>query len=184
MLSTQPEVKATGYITDGVCLKKSYVVWLLSENYTVGGSDGKTESVANLQPQPSLSSLQSSSPGPKRSGNTLRKWLTSPVRRLSGSSVKKLPNHKQKKPGERGRNGHDDMLMCCKHPHSPHWSSFSLLLHCSSFPANTVSVTLKLLSFVPSVIFNVVMLAAASYGSPFPPLNKNQKKKILNSILY
>uniref|UniRef100_A0A3Q2VXP9 Kalirin RhoGEF kinase a n=1 Tax=Haplochromis burtoni TaxID=8153 RepID=A0A3Q2VXP9_HAPBU len=90
------------------------------KNYTVGGSDGKTESVANLQPQPSLSSLQSSSPGPKRSGNTLRKWLTSPVRRLSGSSVKKLPNHKQKKPGERGRNGHDDMLMCCKHPHSPH----------------------------------------------------------------
>ncbi|XP_041662585.1 kalirin isoform X1 [Cheilinus undulatus] len=70
------------------------------ENYPVGSSDGKTESVANLQPQPSLSSLQSSSPGPKRSGNTLRKWLTSPVRRLShGSSVKKLPNNKQKKTG-------------------------------------------------------------------------------------
>ncbi|XP_070770972.1 kalirin [Enoplosus armatus] len=70
------------------------------ENYPVSGSDGKTESVANLQPQPSLSSLQSSSPGPKRSGNTLRKWLTSPVRRLShGSSVKKLPNNKQKKTG-------------------------------------------------------------------------------------
>ncbi|KAM9850558.1 kalirin isoform 2-T2 [Aulostomus maculatus] len=70
------------------------------ENYPVGSADGKTESVANLQPQPSLSSLQSSSPGPKRSGNTLRKWLTSPVRRLShGSSVKKLPNNKQKKPG-------------------------------------------------------------------------------------
>lgn len=73
----------------------------LSENYP--GSDGKTESVANLQPQPSLSSLQSSSPGPKRSGNTLRKWLTSPVRRLShGSSVKKLPNNKQKKTGKTG----------------------------------------------------------------------------------
>nr|XP_046259128.1 kalirin isoform X2 [Scatophagus argus] len=70
------------------------------ENYPVSGSDGKTESVANLQPQPSLNSLQSSSPGPKRSGNTLRKWLTSPVRRLShGSSVKKLPNNKQKKTG-------------------------------------------------------------------------------------
>uniref|UniRef100_A0A8C2X7H1 Kalirin RhoGEF kinase a n=1 Tax=Cyclopterus lumpus TaxID=8103 RepID=A0A8C2X7H1_CYCLU len=55
------------------------------------GSDGKTESVTNLQPQPSLSSLQSSSPGPKRSGNTLRKWLTSPVRRLShGSSSSSL----------------------------------------------------------------------------------------------
>uniref|UniRef100_A0AAY4EBD5 non-specific serine/threonine protein kinase n=1 Tax=Denticeps clupeoides TaxID=299321 RepID=A0AAY4EBD5_9TELE len=60
----------------------------------------KTESVANLQPQASLSSIQTSSPGPKRSGNTLKKWLTSPVRRLShGSSVKKIPN-KQKK-GER-----------------------------------------------------------------------------------
>lgn len=71
-----------------------------TENYPIGASDGKTESVANLQPQPSLSSLQSSSSGPKRSGNTLRKWLTSPVRRLSqSSSVKKLPNNKPKKPG-------------------------------------------------------------------------------------
>uniref|UniRef100_A0A7N8XDG2 non-specific serine/threonine protein kinase n=1 Tax=Mastacembelus armatus TaxID=205130 RepID=A0A7N8XDG2_9TELE len=65
-------------------------------------SSGK---VANLQPQPSLSSLQSSSPGPKRSGNTLRKWLTSPVRRLShGSSVKKLPTNKQKKTGKTSGN--------------------------------------------------------------------------------
>uniref|UniRef100_G3P0P7 Kalirin RhoGEF kinase a n=1 Tax=Gasterosteus aculeatus TaxID=69293 RepID=G3P0P7_GASAC len=71
-----------------------------TENYTVSGPDGKTESVTNLQPQPSLNSLQSSSPGPKRSTNTLRKWLTSPVRRLShGSSVKKLPGNKQKKGG-------------------------------------------------------------------------------------
>uniref|UniRef100_A0A672IPS9 Kalirin RhoGEF kinase a n=1 Tax=Salarias fasciatus TaxID=181472 RepID=A0A672IPS9_SALFA len=50
---------------------------------------------------PSLGSIQSSSPGPKRSGNTLRKWLTSPVRRLSNSSsIKKLPNSKHKKTGE------------------------------------------------------------------------------------
>ncbi|XP_024142533.1 kalirin isoform X2 [Oryzias melastigma] len=68
-------------------------------DYHVSGSDGKSESVANLQPQPSLSSLQSSSPGQKRSGNPLRKWLTSPVRRLSqGSSVKK-PASKPKKTG-------------------------------------------------------------------------------------
>lgn len=80
---------------------KSQLILFLSENYPVSGSDGKTESVANLQPQSSLSSLPSSSPGPKRSGNTLRKWLTSPVRRLShGSSVKKLPNNKQKKTGK------------------------------------------------------------------------------------
>ncbi|XP_054643386.1 kalirin isoform X3 [Dunckerocampus dactyliophorus] len=71
-----------------------------TENYPVSGTDGRSESVANLQPQPSLNSLQSNSPGPKRSGNTLRKWLTSPVRRLShGSSVKKLPNNKHKKTG-------------------------------------------------------------------------------------
>uniref|UniRef100_A0A7N8XDI1 non-specific serine/threonine protein kinase n=1 Tax=Mastacembelus armatus TaxID=205130 RepID=A0A7N8XDI1_9TELE len=82
------------------------------ENYPVSGSDGKTESVANLQPQPSLSSLQSSSPGPKRSGNTLRKWLTSPVRRLShGSSVKKLPTNKQKKTGKTSGNKRSSSLL-------------------------------------------------------------------------
>lgn len=75
---------------------------LFLPDYHVSGSDGKSESVANLQPQPSLSSLQSSSPGQKRSGNPLRKWLTSPVRRLSqGSSVKK-PASKPKKTGETG----------------------------------------------------------------------------------
>lgn len=70
---------------------------LFPENYTVSESGGKTESVATLQPQPSLSSIQTSSPGPKRSGNTLKKWLTSPVRRLShGSNVKKIPNKKKR----------------------------------------------------------------------------------------
>uniref|UniRef100_A0A8C1E3F0 non-specific serine/threonine protein kinase n=1 Tax=Cyprinus carpio carpio TaxID=630221 RepID=A0A8C1E3F0_CYPCA len=59
---------------------------------------GKTESVTTLQPQASLNSLQSSSPGPKRSGNTLKKWLTSPVRRLShGSNIKKIPSKQKQK---------------------------------------------------------------------------------------
>uniref|UniRef100_A0A671QJN6 Kalirin RhoGEF kinase b n=1 Tax=Sinocyclocheilus anshuiensis TaxID=1608454 RepID=A0A671QJN6_9TELE len=64
-----------------------------------------TESVATLQPQASLNSLQSSSPGPKRSGNTLKKWLTSPVRRLShGSNIKKIPSkQKQKRDGRKSR---------------------------------------------------------------------------------
>uniref|UniRef100_A0A8C7GVX6 non-specific serine/threonine protein kinase n=1 Tax=Oncorhynchus kisutch TaxID=8019 RepID=A0A8C7GVX6_ONCKI len=49
---------------------------------------------------PSL--LHSSSPGPKRSGNTLKKWLTSPVRRLShGSSVKKFPSKHKKRDGRK-----------------------------------------------------------------------------------
>uniref|UniRef100_A0A4W5NZU8 non-specific serine/threonine protein kinase n=1 Tax=Hucho hucho TaxID=62062 RepID=A0A4W5NZU8_9TELE len=64
--------------------------------------ESKTESVANLQSQASLSSIQSSSPGPKRSGNTLKKWLTSPVRRLShGSSVKKFPSKHKKRDGRK-----------------------------------------------------------------------------------
>uniref|UniRef100_A0A674C891 non-specific serine/threonine protein kinase n=1 Tax=Salmo trutta TaxID=8032 RepID=A0A674C891_SALTR len=73
------------------------------ENYSVSGHEGaKTESVASLQPQASQSSIHSSSPGPKRSGNTLKKWLTSPVRRLShGSSIKKLPNKHKKRDGRK-----------------------------------------------------------------------------------
>uniref|UniRef100_A0A8C8J514 non-specific serine/threonine protein kinase n=1 Tax=Oncorhynchus tshawytscha TaxID=74940 RepID=A0A8C8J514_ONCTS len=73
------------------------------ENYSVSGTEGaKTESVASLQPQASQSSIHSSSPGPKRSGNTLKKWLTSPVRRLShGSSIKKLPNKHKKRDGRK-----------------------------------------------------------------------------------
>uniref|UniRef100_H3B3H9 Kalirin RhoGEF kinase n=1 Tax=Latimeria chalumnae TaxID=7897 RepID=H3B3H9_LATCH len=62
-------------------------------------------SVASLQPQQSMTSIPSS-PGPKRSGNTLKKWLTSPVRRLSSnSSVKKLPNKSKK--GRDGRKTFD-----------------------------------------------------------------------------
>ncbi|XP_077209455.1 triple functional domain protein isoform X2 [Paroedura picta] len=57
-------------------------------------------SVASLQPH--MLGAQSS-PGPKRPGNTLRKWLTSPVRRLSSGKadghVKKLA-HKHKKSRE------------------------------------------------------------------------------------
>ncbi|XP_041665389.1 triple functional domain protein isoform X6 [Cheilinus undulatus] len=55
-------------------------------------------SSATLQPGHGLGSH--TSPGPKRPGNTLRKWLTSPVRRLSSGKadghVKKLA-HKHKK---------------------------------------------------------------------------------------
>ncbi|OCT63287.1 hypothetical protein XELAEV_18044385mg [Xenopus laevis] len=60
----------------------------------------KSESVANLQPQASLNSIHSS-PGPKRSTNTLKKWLTSPVRRLN--SGKADSNIKKQKKRE-GRN--------------------------------------------------------------------------------
>ncbi|XP_016535775.1 kalirin isoform X4 [Poecilia formosa] len=67
------------------------------DNYHVSSSDRKTESVANLQPQPSLNSIQSSSPNvPKRSGNQKWKWLPSSGRRIS--SGKKPPSTKQKKP--------------------------------------------------------------------------------------
>uniref|UniRef100_A0A8C5QUW3 non-specific serine/threonine protein kinase n=1 Tax=Leptobrachium leishanense TaxID=445787 RepID=A0A8C5QUW3_9ANUR len=62
-----------------------------------GENGGKSDSVANLQPQSSLGSIQSS-PGQKRSTNTLKKWLTSPVRRLnSGKADSNIK--KQKKRG-------------------------------------------------------------------------------------
>uniref|UniRef100_A0A8C1QH42 Uncharacterized protein n=1 Tax=Cyprinus carpio TaxID=7962 RepID=A0A8C1QH42_CYPCA len=68
------------------------------------GKEVKSESAASLQPQTSVTSLPTSSPGPKRSGttgNTLKKWLTSPVRRLShgkgDNTNAKKPNNKQRK---------------------------------------------------------------------------------------
>ncbi|XP_039613341.1 kalirin isoform X3 [Polypterus senegalus] len=97
------------------------------ENYSSSSNENgaKSESVTNLQPQASISSIQTSSPGPKRSGNTLKKWLTSPVRRLSSgkadsSNVKKLPSKPKKrdsrksfdlgspKPGEHETTPQDD----------------------------------------------------------------------------
>ncbi|KAG2465202.1 TRIO protein, partial [Polypterus senegalus] len=68
--------------------------------------DSLSVSSNDASPPASVTSLQphgigsQSSPGPKRPGNTLRKWLTSPVRRLSSGKadghVKKLaPKHKK-----------------------------------------------------------------------------------------
>ncbi|XP_072105308.1 triple functional domain protein-like isoform X2 [Mobula birostris] len=57
------------------------------ESYSVTGSDGSiSTSVASIQPQPSTSSAPSS-PSSKHSVSTLKKWLTSPVRKLSSSKV-------------------------------------------------------------------------------------------------
>ncbi|XP_023695750.1 kalirin-like isoform X2 [Paramormyrops kingsleyae] len=75
------------------------------ENYSVGGSEAKTDSVATLQPQASVSSIQTGSPGSKRPSNTLKKWLTSPVRRLShgkaDSVCKKVPGKPKKREGRK-----------------------------------------------------------------------------------
>lgn len=60
--------------------------------------------MANLQSQPSLNSIHSS-PGPKRSTNTLKKWLTSPVRRLN--SGKADGNIKKQKKVRDGRKSFD-----------------------------------------------------------------------------
>ncbi|KAM9308253.1 triple functional domain protein [Gastrophryne carolinensis] len=66
--------------------------------YCSSGNDTDPPSSVNYL-QPHVIGTQSS-PGPKRPGNTLRKWLTSPVRRLSSGKadghVKKLA-HKHKK---------------------------------------------------------------------------------------
>uniref|UniRef100_A0A8C9FI71 Trio Rho guanine nucleotide exchange factor n=1 Tax=Pavo cristatus TaxID=9049 RepID=A0A8C9FI71_PAVCR len=76
--------------------------WILDlDSLSVSSNDASPPaSVTSLQPH--MIGAQSS-PGPKRPGNTLRKWLTSPVRRLSSGKadghVKKLA-HKHKKSRE------------------------------------------------------------------------------------
>lgn len=87
-------------------LTNLYFFVLLADAYSASSNEngGKSESVANLQPQPSLNSIQSS-PGPKRSTNTLKKWLTSPVRRLN--SGKADSNIKKQKKVREGRKSFD-----------------------------------------------------------------------------
>lgn len=82
---------------------KSHLRRFLADAYSVSSNDngGKSDSVANLQPQPSLNSIQSS-PGPKRSTNTLKKWLTSPVRRLnSGKTESHIKKQKKVRDGRK-----------------------------------------------------------------------------------
>uniref|UniRef100_A0A8B9JP31 non-specific serine/threonine protein kinase n=1 Tax=Astyanax mexicanus TaxID=7994 RepID=A0A8B9JP31_ASTMX len=75
---------------------------LLADSLSVSSNDGGLSGSATLQP----GHLQGS-PGAKRPGNTLRKWLTSPVRRLSSGKadghVKKLA-HKHKKSRDMRKN--------------------------------------------------------------------------------
>ncbi|KAH0504387.1 Kalirin [Microtus ochrogaster] len=72
-----------------------------SYSHSSGENGGKSESVANLQSQHSLNSIHSS-PGPKRSTNTLKKWLTSPVRRLnSGKADGNIKKQKKVRDGRK-----------------------------------------------------------------------------------
>ncbi|KAG8432129.1 hypothetical protein GDO86_016674, partial [Hymenochirus boettgeri] len=70
------------------------------DSFSVSASEngGKSESVANLQQQSSLNSIHSS-PGPKRSTNTLKKWLTSPVRRLNSGKAESNIKKQKKRDG-------------------------------------------------------------------------------------
>ncbi|KAM4028780.1 triple functional domain protein isoform 3-T5 [Anomaloglossus baeobatrachus] len=72
---------------------------------SISGNDASPPASFNSL-QPHMVTTQSS-PGPKRHGNTLRKWLTSPVRRLSSGKadghVKKMA-HKHKKSREVRKN--------------------------------------------------------------------------------
>ncbi|XP_067880870.1 rho guanine nucleotide exchange factor 25-like isoform X3 [Heterodontus francisci] len=68
------------------------------ESYSMTGSDGSiSTSVASIQPQPSTSSAPSS-PNSKRSVSTLKKWLTSPVRKLSSGKADRQVKKLQCKP--------------------------------------------------------------------------------------
>ncbi|XP_032872984.1 kalirin-like, partial [Amblyraja radiata] len=78
-------------------LAKCGCCYRVRESYSVRCSDGSiSTSVASAQPQPSTSSAPSS-PGSKRSVSTLKKWLTSPVRKLSGGGGGGGTNRRVKK---------------------------------------------------------------------------------------
>nr|XP_023956679.1 rho guanine nucleotide exchange factor 25 isoform X2 [Chrysemys picta bellii] len=81
------------------------------ESYSVAGSDGSiSASVASIQPQPSSGSAPSS-PGSRRSVSTLKKWLTTPVRKLSTGSLAKgerKPEGRPRRGGEGRRHGRQE----------------------------------------------------------------------------
>ncbi|XP_065275588.1 LOW QUALITY PROTEIN: rho guanine nucleotide exchange factor 25 [Emys orbicularis] len=81
------------------------------ESYSVAGSDGSiSASVASSQPQPSSGSAPSS-PGSRRSVSTLKKWLTTPVRKLSTGSLAKgerKPEGRPRRGGEGRRHGRQE----------------------------------------------------------------------------
>ncbi|XP_074790876.1 rho guanine nucleotide exchange factor 25 isoform X3 [Natator depressus] len=81
------------------------------EPYSVAGSDGSiSASVASIQPQPSSGSAPSS-PGSRRSVSTLKKWLTTPVRKLSTGSLAKgerKPEGRPRRGGEGRRHGRQE----------------------------------------------------------------------------
>uniref|UniRef100_A0A8C0HAL5 DH domain-containing protein n=1 Tax=Chelonoidis abingdonii TaxID=106734 RepID=A0A8C0HAL5_CHEAB len=82
-----------------------------AESYSVAGSDGSiSASVASIQPQPSSGSAPSS-PGSRRSVSTLKKWLTTPVRKLSTGSLAKgerKPEGRPRRGGEGRRHGRQE----------------------------------------------------------------------------
>ncbi|XP_048379590.1 rho guanine nucleotide exchange factor 25-like isoform X2 [Stegostoma tigrinum] len=79
-------------------LAKCGCCYKVRESYSVTGSDGSiSTSVASIQPQPSTSSAPSS-PSSKRSVSTLKKWLTSPVRKLSSGKIDRQVKKLESKP--------------------------------------------------------------------------------------
>lgn len=92
------------YVCVSVIIQLLFLFFSL-DTLSVSSNDG-------LQPGSSHTLGPHSSPGPKRPGNTLRKWLTSPVRRLSSGKadghIKKLA-HKHKKNRDGTRKNMDAM---------------------------------------------------------------------------
>lgn len=83
----------------------SHPSYLFPDTLSVSSNEGGISGSATLQP-----GHLHGSPGGKRPGNTLRKWLTSPVRRLSSGKAdghaKKLA-HKHKKNRKSGESQRD-----------------------------------------------------------------------------
>uniref|UniRef100_UPI00398EB469 rho guanine nucleotide exchange factor 25-like isoform X1 n=1 Tax=Pristiophorus japonicus TaxID=55135 RepID=UPI00398EB469 len=110
-------------------LAKCGCCYRVRESYSVTGSDGSiSTSVASIQPQPSTSSAPSS-PSSKRSVSTLKKWLTSPVRKLSSGKVDRQVKKLECKPKKVERRKSIDLGIVNKGSEAPEvkgWKDGSL----------------------------------------------------------
>ncbi|XP_034275090.1 rho guanine nucleotide exchange factor 25 isoform X2 [Pantherophis guttatus] len=102
----QPDM---GSQQEAVASSEIPVVQITEEDpYSVAGSDGSiSASVASIQPQASSSSAPSS-PASRHSVSTLKKWLTNPVRKLSGGGLPRGERPLRKTEGRTRRHGRQE----------------------------------------------------------------------------
>ncbi|XP_058024391.1 rho guanine nucleotide exchange factor 25 isoform X2 [Ahaetulla prasina] len=150
------------------------VVQIMEEDpYSVAGSDGSiSASVASIQPQASSSSAPSS-PASRHSVSTLKKWLTNPVRKLSGGGLPRGERPLRKTEGRTRRHGRQE-------------DRKSIDLGLLSQPEEPFAVPQESISTAPEP--SLLPMDPRTPGSPLeplvqPPLSEEQEEEERRSAL-